>query len=287
MDDPPKSTPHSEDPPSGAGDRTESATEGSLRRLHDAGVLSDADFASRMAEARSRPGLSTGSPAAHPSGPAEPSPAPPEATTPNRWVCLRCFSANDDSNGTCATCGLARGATPEAQGWAAQPPARSRSGWGSIVRRFGWLAVVGVLAAGGAIFAAQRNDAGEITKGGNLAIEDVRIGDCFNLKDVHAEETSEVDAKRCGEAHQFEMVFAGEMRSGEYPTEAEISDFVASACGPAFDDYVGMAYADSHLEVFYWFPVTEGWNRGDRGVQCAVYDPLDNALLGSLRGAKR
>jgi hypothetical protein len=177
-------------------------------------------------------------------------------------------------------------AEPQASGSPIAPVRSSMGGvGGGLLRRFGWLGVVAAFAVGGAIFAAQRNDNGEITQGGTLAISDVRVGDCFNPKDVDAEQADEVDAKRCDETHQFEMMFAGAMRDGGYPLDSEFEGFVQAACLPAFDEYVGMAYQDSRLDVVWYFPLEEGWGNGDHQVQCAVYDPFDSELDSSLRGA--
>ena len=209
----------------------------------------------------------------------------------NRWVCQRCFESNEDSAANCAKCGLLRGSMPPAEPVAAASPiAPTRSGGGvagGLLRRFGWIGVVAAIGIGGAIFAAQRNDAGEITQGGTLAVGDLRIGDCFDPKDINAEEADEVDARRCDEEHQFEMMAVGTMPDGSYPTDAEFENFVGSVCLPAFDEYVGMAYEESRLDVFWYFPLQDGWSSGDHVVQCAVYDPLDSKLVGSLRGAAR
>jgi len=155
------------------------------------------------------------------------------------------------------------------------------------VRRFGWVAVVAAFAVGGAIFAAQRDSSGAITQSGSLAIADLRVGDCFNPKDIDAAEADEVDAKRCNESHQFEMMSIGEMADGGYPSDTDFEDFVATVCLPAFADYVGLAYEDSRLDIYWYVPLEEGWNQGDHLVQCAVYDPLDSQVVGSLRGASR
>ena len=205
----------------------------------------------------------------------------------NRWVCQRCFESNEDSAATCAKCGLLRGSMPPAEASVASPVVPDRGGnvVGGLLRRFGWVAVVGAIAVGGAIFAAQRNDAGEITQGGSLAVNELRIGDCFDPKDIDAEEADEVDARRCDEKHQFEMMAVGTMRDGTYPTDEEFESFVGSVCVPAFDEYVGLAYEESRLDVFWYFPLEEGWSDGDHVVQCAVYDPLNSELTGSLRGA--
>jgi len=203
----------------------------------------------------------------------------------NRWVCLRCYESNDDSAAVCAKCGLLRGSMPPAEAQPASPITPARSGrLGGLLRRFGWVVVVAVFAIGAAIFAAQRNDRGEITQGGTLAINELRIGDCFNPKDLDAEEANEVDVRRCDEGHQFEMMFIGEMQDGDYPIESQFEDFVGSACLPAFDEYVGLAYEASRLEVYWYFPLEDSWSQGDRLIQCAVFDPLDSQIVSSLRG---
>ena len=205
-----------------------------------------------------------------------------------RWVCLRCYTSNEDSAATCVKCGLLRGsmAPAEPQAAVASPIAPTGSSVvGGLLRRFGWVLVVGAFAIGGAIFAAQRDDSGQITRGGALAISDLHVGDCFNPKDIDAEQADEVDAKRCDESHQFEMMFAGNMAEGAYPTDGEFEDYVGSVCLPAFDEYVGMQYESSRLEVFWYFPPEDGWKDGDRMIQCAIYDPLDSELDGSVRGA--
>ena len=74
-------------------------------------------------------------------------------------------------------------------------------------------------------------------------------------------------------------------RDGAYPTEIEFENFVGEVCLPAFDEYVGLAYEDSRLEVYWYYPLEDGWNEGDHLVQCAIYDPLESDIVGSLRGA--
>ena len=207
----------------------------------------------------------------------------------NRWVCQRCFESNEDAAAACVKCGLLRGSMPPAEpnAAAASSVAPTRSIVGGLLRRFGWVAVAGAFVVGGAIFAAQRNDAGEITQGGTLAVGDLRIGDCFDPKDIDAEEADEVDASRCDESHQFELMAIGTMSDGGYPTDAEFETFVGNLCLPAFDEYVGMTYEESRFDVFWYFPLAEGWAQGDHVIQCAVYDPLNSELTTSLRGAAR
>jgi hypothetical protein len=50
---------------------------------------------------------------------------------------------------------------------------------------------------------------------------------------------------------------------------------------------MGLTYEESRLDVFWYFPLEDGWSAGDCLVQCAVYDPLNSQLVGSLRSAAR
>jgi hypothetical protein len=215
-----------------------------------------------------------------------------------RWVCLRCYESNDAALVSCAKCGLARGTTPAAPepgatdagasfGVPAAQPTQQPSVLRGLLRRFAWVPVVIAVALVGLWFSAGRDESGAITRSGNLAITDLVAGDCFDLKDKQAEEVDEVDAKVCSEAHQFEMMFVGDMPDGAFPDDAAVTDYIVAYCLPAFETYVGLAYDDSGYDFIPFTPTEDGWNAGDHAMQCALYDPLDDELTGSLRGSGR
>jgi hypothetical protein len=151
----------------------------------------------------------------------------------------------------------------------------------------GWL-IVGLLVVGGGIagfvFNASRSSTGEITRSGDLTANDLRVGDCFDLKEPEAEEISDVTAHPCTEAHEYEVFHVGVMAEGPYPGDEGLTTFVVENCGPAFDAYIGKAYADSQLDFSWLYPSSEGWSDGDRSVQCAAYDPRSSRLTISLKG---
>jgi hypothetical protein len=210
----------------------------------------------------------------------------------SRWVCLRCYESNDEATAACKQCGLLRGATP-AEGDTYQPAAQPTSQARrtpvllSLALRFWWVLAIGVVAVGGLIFNAQRNSEGEITHGGTLVVTDLRVGDCFDLKDPDEEITEEVDARPCTEAHQYELYFAGSMADGPFPTDDVFEDWVAEACLPAFDSYVGLAYLESRFELLWFQPTADGWDQGDHEVSCAVYDPAEAELTSAIRNSAR
>lgn len=205
-----------------------------------------------------------------------------------RWVCKRCFSANDDGLGTCTNCGLARGSEiPAGDQWspAASAPIQRRSRWRSLLG-FWWVAVLVIGAGSAALFAAGRNDSGQIEDAGDLAATEIRVGDCFDLKDPDEELIDDVDGKPCSDAHEFEMFFIGDMPDGAYPTDDAVSSYVVDNCLPAFAAYVGVSYEQSVLDIYSLSADASGWDAGDHAVQCAVFHPTNEALTSSQRNSE-
>lgn len=205
-----------------------------------------------------------------------------------RWVCKRCFADNEDGDAACVRCGLARDAEPTAADGTSLPAAAAAPedpGWRRWLR-FAWVPVVAVVLVVGYLASARRDDAGVISAGGTLSIEDLRVGDCFDA--AEASEISEVEARPCTDAHEFELFHVAEWNgSGDYPSETAMTDFVIDECIPAFEEYVGTSFQTSSLDFVHFVPLEEGWNAGDRIFQCAVFDPDDTELTSSLAGSTR
>ena len=58
-------------------------------------------------------------------------------------------------------------------------------------------------------------------------------------------------------------------------------------CGPAFDAYVGKVYEESELDIYWFYPLSDGWNDGDRSVRCAASHPRIQRLTESIKGSNR
>ena len=215
-----------------------------------------------------------------------------------RWVCLRCYESNEADEVSCTRCGLARGAAPT-QAAATDPvnagapaaipatPTKQPSTLWGLVRRFGWVAVVAIVAVGGWWFSAGRGEGGEITRSGKMNVTELRAGDCFDLQDPNADVIDEVDAKVCSEPHHYEMVYVVDMPDGPYPTADAMDEFAYDQCIPAFGSYVGTSYEESVYELTYVTPVEDGWKQGDHAIQCVAYHPDKLELTTSLRGANQ
>ncbi len=126
---------------------------------------------------------------------------------------------------------------------------------------------------------------GRLERGAAL---ELRVGDCFDLKDPAAETIGDVTALPCTELHEYEIFFVGSMSMAEriYPSQEELDGYVDRYCSPTFYTYVGKIYAESELEIFSLFPTNEGWGDGDRSVSCAAHLG-DGRLNASVKGSKR
>lgn len=206
-----------------------------------------------------------------------------------RWVCRRCFTSNGGDAGACSNCGLARGSevpAGELRETAAAAPAPLASRW-SWLLRFWWIGLVILVVVGGAIFAARRDETGQIVGAGDLQVFDLQPGDCFDLKDPTEEEVVAVEAKPCTEPHQYEMFLITSLPDGEYPGEAEFLGLLERECLSPFAEFVGIGLEESRLDIFWLTPTESGWAAGDREMRCAVFDPFDEELTESMRGSAR
>ncbi len=183
-------------------------------------------------------------------------------------------------------------AGPPLSSWNVGQSAPAMSGKPPLWRRIpvGLVIFLVLLVAGGMgafILNAGRASTGEINRAGDMMATDLRVGDCFDFKDVSAEEITDVTAKPCTAEHEYELIYTDSMPSGNYPADATFNAFVEANCLPAFDAYVGLAYADSALDVSWLVPLQDAWDGGDQSVQCSVYDPENKLLIGSLKGSRR
>lgn len=222
--------------------------------------------------------------------PAESLPSP-SASEPQPWPPADPSALPPAAHGVGAPLLLGSDETPSSAGWVppypiAPPPRRPL--WRRIPIG---LLIFGVLVVGGAVAGfitnANRSSTGDITRGGDLTSNDLRVGDCWDMKDRSADTIDNVTAKPCGEAHEYEVFYIASMAEGAYPGEEAFSTYVDATCLPAFQAYVGSAYDDSKLDISWLYPGSDGWAGGDRTVECSVYDPNDNQLTASLRSSRR
>jgi hypothetical protein len=121
-----------------------------------------------------------------------------------------------------------------------------------------------------------------------LRVVDLRVGDCFDLKDESApDEIEDIKSVPCTTEHEYEVFYVGAMGEGSYPTDNAFGRYVTRNCLPAFGAYIGKAYDDSEFLIYWLAPTDDAWRSGDRTVQCAAYYPYLEPLTRSLRGTRQ
>lgn len=133
---------------------------------------------------------------------------------------------------------------------------------------------------------ARRGDDGSLTSAGNVSVDELREGDCFNTAEEG--EISEVDGVPCTEAHEYEVFALSHYEGdGTYPPDSALDAIFTQICEPDFEPYVGVPYLDSDIFGSMISPSEDSWSSGDRAFICVLFDPDDAQLTESLEGASR
>ena len=130
-----------------------------------------------------------------------------------------------------------------------------------------------------------RDASGAVEEAGDLRVDRVRAGDCFDAQDDESVETLPVVP--CAEAHDNEIYEVFNLPGESWPGLEEVQQAAAEGCLGPFAEYVGVSLAESSLDAFPITPSEESWNeQDDRTVLCVVTDP-EGPVQGSLAGAAR
>ncbi|MFT7599760.1 MAG: hypothetical protein ACI8TP_002696 [Acidimicrobiales bacterium] len=113
---------------------------------------------------------------------------------------------------------------------------------------------------------------------------DLDVGDCFDSLSIDV--VSEVDGLSCEAEHLYEIYYAFDIVGESFPGTDAIVEDAQEGCLGAFDGFVGLAFADSILDVSYLYPTMESWTLGDdREVLCLLINVDESPRTGTARGA--
>jgi len=123
----------------------------------------------------------------------------------------------------------------------------------------------------------------------SIAPFDLAVGDCFDLPpDLTL--ILAVPVADCAGAHDvevFRIVRHTTSASAPYPGQDSVFQAAVVECaGDAFEEFVGVPYGESDLDVLVISPPEAGWSLGIRRSICAVYRFDGAPMVGSAQGQK-
>ena len=123
--------------------------------------------------------------------------------------------------------------------------------------------------------------------GESISVFDIEEGDCISIPSGETVET--VDRVDCDAAHDYEVYALVNIpgdSAAAYPGDEQVTASAEEECPTRFEPFVGKAYDQSELYVYYLTPSSATWADGDREIVCALYAPGEQ-LTGSMEGSGR
>ena len=132
-------------------------------------------------------------------------------------------------------------------------------------------------ASGCSLLQSPRGSDGQLTASANIALSDLKVGDC--IKDVNSlsQSVSKVPAVPCTDTHNGEG-FA-------ITTDGDTSDssYAEDYCRAQFSSYIGIDFDSSQLNVEYFKP--QDASAKDKTLTCIVYHSDGTTDTASLKGS--
>lgn len=143
--------------------------------------------------------------------------------------------------------------------------------------------IIGAIVAGVVIAltsGAERDASGNVTDGGKVFAEDLRIGDCIK-EPPQDDSVFRISVVPCAEAHEGEVYAAIDVAGSEYPGVDELTAKANDDCFEELETYAPAAYENESVEVFFLYPTDQSWRVGDRAITCIA--TTDGSRTGSIK----
>ena len=125
-----------------------------------------------------------------------------------------------------------------------------------------------------------------------VGFRDLETGQCFDpIEDSRVDELA-VWVLDCELPHAHEVydvvTYEGEGAGPgtSYPGVATVQDWAEQTCFDRFEDFVGVRWTMSELDIEVWWPSEDSWARADRSVICTVMSDSGDQLTGTRRDSR-
>jgi len=123
-----------------------------------------------------------------------------------------------------------------------------------------------------------RDSVGEVVQAGDVGVLVLKVGDCVQLPPEFKSQLlgtttepftfSSFSAVPCTELHDAELFSISTLNLSEFPGEDALLDKFSDSCLGDYATYSGVDYDLSPHIVFPIVPTADGWEQGDRALQC-------------------
>jgi hypothetical protein len=110
------------------------------------------------------------------------------------------------------------------------------------------------------------------------------VGDCTGPVDLTGASISSLPAIPCDQAHYYEVHASLPLTGEAFPGTETLAEQAASACGPSFIDYVGVAPEYGRYTSAYIAPDEAAWAVPENRVITCLVGSAEGGLFGSAKG---
>lgn len=115
---------------------------------------------------------------------------------------------------------------------------------------------------------------------------ELTIGDCLDQGYLEDEINTTEPIVECDSEHDLEVFASLAFDGNAYPSVEDLVSFGSKQCAAEFKTFVGLDFGISALDFQYYYPTESSWAKGDRGVDCVIFDPTQRTI-GTLADAAR
>lgn len=108
------------------------------------------------------------------------------------------------------------------------------------------------------------------------SVFNAEVGECVESISDLTGNISELPESDCTEEHEGEIFFLFEHEGDDddFPGESALQDEAGEECtGDAFEDYMGVSYQETTIDIALISPSSQSWGQGDRETICVAAVP--------------
>lgn len=124
----------------------------------------------------------------------------------------------------------------------------------------------------------------------DTSVFELRVGNCVETLVPENASVVTLPVVECTEPHAAEVFRVTQLnadRDRDYPGDSEVQVEADAMCLARFEGYVGLPYEESVFEYSLIVPGEESWRASRGEVTCLLFEPGNNAVVGSAYNARR